>query len=300
MQEVILDATDGYKLCLHVFVVQNAKAVIQLVHGMEEHQERYEPFIEFLNSNGFSVVSSDMRGHGKNAPTLGFFANKGGHKLLVADQMLITNYIKSQFASLPIYIFAHSMGTIITRVLLQNNSQNYSKVVLSGYPCWQLATSFGIFVCNVAKTFRGAKGKSKLIDKLSVGAFNKKIKNPQTNVDWISANEQNIQNYLADPLCGVGFTCSAFGDLFKLVRLMHKPKLYKNVNSSLQLLLLRGQDDPCVGGEKGATDSKRVLAKAGFKDILANSYPNMRHEILNEVENQIVYQDVLEFFVNKK
>lgn len=298
MEQIVLDATDGYKLCVHVFEVKNAKAVVQVLHGMEEHQGRYEPFVKFLNNNGYSVVTSDMRGHGAGAPTLGYFENKGGYKLLIEDQKTITNYIKSHFLNLPIYIFAHSMGTIITRVLLQQNSNDYAKVVLSGYPNYQKATSFGILLADATKAFRGAKYKSKLINDLGIGVFNKAVKDPKSPVDWISVNTQNVQDYIADPLCGFGFTCSAFADLFRLVKLMHKPKLYKNVNTNLQLLLLRGQDDPCVGGEKGAADSGKVLAKAGFKDMLGICYPNMRHEILNEEKSQDVYKDILEFFAD--
>lgn len=296
MEESLLKARDGYELSVHLFEVKNAKAVIQLIHGMEEHQERYEPFISFLNANGFTVVSSDMRGHGRTAKDLGFFKEKKGYIELVEDQKVITEFIKKRFASLPVYIFAHSMGTIIARVLLQKNSSNYDKVVLSGYPCYQSAANLGILVAGTIKMFCGPMFKSKFINRLSVGAFNKNIKNPKTPVDWISHNEENVKAYLSDPYCGIGFTCSAFSDLFHLVKLMHQPKKYKNVNKDLQLLLLRGVDDPCVGGDKGAIDSKNVLEKSGFKNIKSIDYENMRHEILNEKENSLVYADCLSFF----
>ena len=131
MEKIILKARDGYELDVHIFEVKNAKATIQLIHGMEEHQERYEPFIAKLNKNGYSVVSSNMRGHGENAPTLGFFKNSKGYKELIFDQKTITEFIKERFSGKPIYIFAHSMGTITTRVLLQKNSKEYDNVVLS-------------------------------------------------------------------------------------------------------------------------------------------------------------------------
>ena len=296
MEKIVLKATDGYELDVHVFKVEKPKAVVQLVHGMEEHQERYEKFVNFLNDNGFSVVTSNMRGHGENAPTLGYFKDKGGYKLLISDQLTITNYIKQNFKGLPIYIFAHSMGTIITRVLLQENSGLYSKVVLSGYPNYQAATGMGILLTNVIKFFKGAKYKSKLVNKLSVGSFNKQIKNPKTSVDWVCANEETVKNYIADPLCGFGFTVSAFNDLFNLVKLMHQPKRYVNVNTALPLLLLCGANDPCVGGKKGSADSINTLKKAGFAYITSKTYDGMRHEILNETENALVYTDTLAFY----
>lgn len=296
MEQVFINARDRYKLDIHIFKVENEKAVIQVIHGMEEHQERYEKFIQFLNAKGFSVVSSNMRGHGSNAKDLGYFKEKNGYMELIEDQKIITKYIKEHFKNTPIYIFAHSMGTIITRVLLQENSQEYQKIVLSGYPNYQSGAHFGIFITNIIKMFRGPKYKSKLVSSLSIGQFNKGIENPKTKCDWICHNEETIKAYIEDPYCGIGFTCSAFNDLFHLNIMMHKPQLYKNINKEIKLLLLRGLDDPCVGGNKGAEDSYKVLIDAGFDKIENIDYPNMRHEILAEKDNQKVYDDVLDFY----
>lgn len=296
MEEIFLSAVDDYQLTVHVFAVNDAKAVVQIVHGMEEHQERYEPLVKFLNQHGYSVVTSDMRGHGHHATDLGYFKDKNGYRYLIKDQQTITQYISEKFQGLPIYLLAHSMGTIITRVLLQTDSTKYQKVVLSGYPNYQSGARFGIMIANLTKAFHGAKYKSKFIQNLSVGAFNKKIKNPQTDCDWVCANPTALQAYRDDPLCGFGFTCSAFDDLFHLVVLMHQPKRYVDVNTALPFLMLRGCDDPCTGGVKGATDSQKTLRRAGFQHLTVIDYPAMRHEILNETDRQKVYDDILAFY----
>lgn len=299
MKKEFIKSRDGYILEVHIFEVENPKAVVQVIHGMEEHQERYEKIIKVLNEKGFSVVSSDMRGHGMSCKELGFFKEKDGYKELIEDQKVITNFIKEHFKNLEIYILAHSMGTIITRVLLQENSKDYRKVVLSGYPNYQSGAYFGILFANLIKIFYGPKYKSKFISSLSVESFNKSIKNPKTNCDWISHNEENVKAYIDDPYCGIGFTCSAFCDLFHLVIMMHKSKLYKNVNKDMELLLLRGLDDPCVGGDKGAKDSYKVLNDAGFDKLEKIDYENMRHEILAEKDNKKVYEDIIFFYDNK-
>lgn len=295
MESIFLNAKDGYKLDVHIFEIENPRAVVQVIHGMEEHQGRYGEFARFLNKNGFTVITSDMRGHGSNAVDLGFFKEKDGYKELIEDQNTITGYIKKRYANVPIYIFAHSMGTIITRVLLQENSQNYEKVVLSGYPNYQIGARLGIPVANSIRLFRGPKYKSPLLAKLTIGEFNRTLKNPKTDLDWISYEEANIDAYDRDPLCGIGFTCTAYRDLFRLNIMMHDKKRYKNVNTDLELLLLRGIDDPCTGGEKGASDSRQVLKDAGFSKIEYIDYPHMRHEILNEKESDLVYRDILNF-----
>ena len=129
MEKQFLKAAEGYSLSLAVFPVNNAKAVIQIVHGMQEHKERYYPFAEYLNKNGYAVVVSDMRGHGEDAPLLGHIADKKGEKILIDDQNKIYEYIKENFKGLPVYLFGHSMGSIISRVVLQEYSKNYQKVI---------------------------------------------------------------------------------------------------------------------------------------------------------------------------
>lgn len=299
MEQSYITAKDGYLLEAHIFEARNPKAAVQIIHGMEEHQGRYEAFAAFLNENGFSVVSSDMRGHGKSAKDPGYFKDKGGYLELIEDQRAVTRLVKERFPDLPVYIFAHSMGTIITRVLLQQHSNDYEKVVLSGYPNYRKGARFGIFLANTLKAVMGAKYKSRLISSLSVGAFNKDVKNAKTSCDWISHNKKNVRSYIEDPYCGIGFTCSAFSDLFHLVVKMHNPGLYQNVNKEMPLLLLRGLDDPCTGGDKGSADSCRILSKAGFLNIRRIDYPNMRHEILQEKDCQKVYNDVENFFSMK-
>ncbi|HBA37261.1 MAG TPA: hypothetical protein DCY94_00930 [Firmicutes bacterium] len=297
MESIFIDAEDGYKLDVHIFEIENPRAVVQVIHGMEEHQGRYEKFAHFLNENGFTVVTSDMRGHGSNAKDLGFFKDKDGYKELIEDQKIITKYIKTRYQNISTYIFAHSMGAIITRVLLQDSSQNYDKVILSGYPNYQAGAYAGILVANAIKLIKGPKYKSSLLTKLSIGQFNRTLKSPETDLDWISYSKENIESYSKDPICGKGFTCEAYADLFRLNILMHSKRRYKNVNSKLKLLLICGQDDPCTGGAKGQSDSKSILKCVGFDKIATVTYPNMRHEILNEDDKKEVYRDILNFYL---
>lgn len=298
MRKFRIKTKDGYNLSVHTFDVENPKAVVQFIHGMEEHQERYEDFAHFLNKNGYCVVSSDMRGHGKTAETLGFFKEKNGYASLIYDQMHIRSFISKQYKDVPVYLFAHSMGTIISRVLLQSQSMDYAKTVLSGYPNYQRNACFGLFLTSILQKIHGPRYKSAFVQNASVGVFNKAIPSPSTDVDWICRNPETVHSYIKDPYCGIGFTVSAFHDLYRLVIKMHQPAAYHNVHSDMPLLLLRGLDDPCTGGQKGADDSCHVLTKAGFTQIRTIEYPNMRHEILNETDHQKVYDDILAFFDN--
>lgn len=295
METVIIKAQDGYRLCLHIFAIENPKGYVQVIHGMEEHQERYEPLAERLNAAGYTVISSDMRGHGKTAPVLGYFGEKQGWVHLIKDQIRITSYIKHRFHTEQVILFAHSMGTIIARNLLQSQSKTYQKVILSGYPCVNSAAGLGILLAGIIKRCKGGEYYSKLVQKLAVGTFNRKIPDHKTELDWISVNEDNIRSFQEDPYCGHGFRIAGFQDLFQLVLRMTKIKQYRNVQSDLPILALRGADDPCTGGDQGSAESLLVLRRAGFTHIFDISYPGMRHEILNERNNEQVFTDILNF-----
>lgn len=295
MEEMFIKAKDGYKLNLNIFEVKDSKGVVQIAHGMEEHKERYNDLARYLNEKGFTVVTADMRGHGKYAKDKGFFARKKGYELLVSDQNAISDYILKRYEGKPLYLFAHSMGTITSRVALQEQSEKYDKVIFSGYPAYNPAAGLGILLTGVLKFVCGDKYKSKLIHKLGNKTFNRKIKNPKTEIDWTCANEKTIKEHLNDPLCKNEFTLSAYSDLLHLIKSMKKYKKYKNIKHDLPILLLAGAEDPCTGGERGRKQSLKILNKAGFENVKAKTYEGMRHEIINETNNEMVYDDIVDF-----
>ena len=295
-QELTLKSVDGYELALALFEAQNPKAVIQFIHGMEEHKDRYDAFAEFLSENGYICVTNDLRGHGKNAPILSHISDKKGEKLLIEDQKEITKLIKKKYPELPIYIFAHSMGTIITRVLLQEEGDQYKKVAMSGYVNPNPVAGIGGALVSIITVFKGPKGHSKLINGMAMGPFTKAVEDRKTDLDWLSYNEDNVQNYIADPLCGVEFTLGSFHTLMKLLSQMAKPKAFKKVDKEMPILLISGDADPCTGGEKGRANSFSVLSKAGYEKIEVITLEHMRHEILNETEKEKVYKAVLDFY----
>ena len=165
MENVILKAKDGTDLALSVYEVPNAKGVVQVIHGIMEHRGRYERLALELNKIGYTVVTSDLRGHGKTAKVLGFFKEKDGHKELLRDQKIITKYIFKRLNVYKVDIFAHSFGTIITRNLLQTESLNYKSIILSGYPAPVKESSMGIVISNILRKIKGAKAYSPMLEK---------------------------------------------------------------------------------------------------------------------------------------
>ena len=295
-KDIIIQSTDGYQLSCAFYQAEEPKAVIQMVHGMAEHKERYEAFAEYLCNHGYHVLISDMRGHGETAPILSHIADKNGDKLLIADQQEIRKFLKEHYPDLPLYLFGHSMGTIISRVLIQTDSNEYQKVALSGYVNPNPVAGIAVGLDNFIVLYKGKKGYSKFITGLVNGPFMKGIKDPKTKLDWLSYNEDNVKAYIADPLSGKEFTLGSYDALFRLLNRMGKVRKYKPINEKLEIFLASGADDPCTGFDKGRLDSLKLLQKAGYKKIKVITYSEMRHEILNGKKRFMVFKDFLEFF----
>ena len=298
-EEMTLPSKDGYELSLKIYEAADPKAVVKCIHGMEEYQDRYRPFAEFLQSAGYTVVTADLRGHGKNAPFLSHIADQDGHLRLLEDEEVILDMIHERWAGVPVILFAHSMGTIIARVFLQKWSREFRKVVLSGYPNPNGAAAAGIVLTDVLSSIKGGKGYSKLVDDMVLGPFSKAVPDAKTPQDWLSVNPDNVERYREDPLCGARFTLGSYSALFHLISLMDKPEKYEEVWKELPILLISGADDPCTGGEKGRNDSADRLKKAGFRELETVTLDGMRHEILNEMKKDEVYQRILDF-LNKE
>ena len=290
-----LPGKDGYELSLHIYETDEPKAVVKIIHGMAEHQDRYQPFAEYLQSAGYTVVTADLRGHGKNAPMLCHIADSDGHLRLLEDEETILEMIHGRWAGMPVILFSHSMGTIIARVLLRKHSREFRKVVLSSYPNPNSAAGPALLLTGLLSSVRTAKGYSKLVDSISVGPFSKAIPDAKTPVDWLSFNRENVERYREDPLCGARFTLGSYSALFSLIKMMSETEKYEEISKELPILLISGKDDPCTGGEKGREDSAAVLRKAGFRELEVVTLDGMRHEILNETGREKSYARILEF-----
>lgn len=289
---------DDTILYANVYEVEKPKAVIQVIHGMMEHQIRYEELAIRLNQAGFNVVTSDIRGHGHDISkeNLGYMGNKKQWDALIIDQATISEYIKHEYPDNDIYIFAHSMGTMITRNLIQGFDGYYKKIILSGAPNYQSIANAGILVANIIGLFKGNHHKSNLLASMTLGPFTKAVPNYKTKNDWLSYNEENVEKYNNDPLCGFPFTVSAYKGLYHILVGMNKKKKFRLNNKDLPIYFISGKDDPCTGGPKGIISSIKNLQKVGYTYIHAKTYDNMRHEILKEKNKDEVYDDILKFY----
>lgn len=289
MKEITVTAKDGLKLSAAVFEKDNPKAVIQVIHGAMEHKERYYHFCNFLNEQGYAVIVSDNRGHGHSVNDKYFLGNFDSSLEIVEDQYRITKYIKSEYPGKELYMFAHSYGSMLARIYLQEHDDEIGKLVLTG-------TMFPMHIAEAAGAVM------KLNNKIFGGCTRKGPVPAAANsgVDvWVCKDAGTMSNYRSDPLVqNCKYTNNAVTCLIEADALMKKVKRYKLKNPDLPILSANGRNDVCRGTFIGLNESVRLLNKAGYSHVFTVTYPGMRHEVINETDKASVYRDIVSFFNN--
>lgn len=276
------------------------KIAVQIIHGMAEHKERYKELAALLTKIGAVVVVADNRGHGESINddiVLGYSYKENGWLVNLQDIHLFSVMLQERYRRLPFYIIGHSMGALIAHSYIKRYEDSLSGAIISGMPAFNKATDMGKKLAASLCKLKGDKTRSKALASLS--DFNKKISNPRTPFDWISYNSDNVDKYVEDPLCGFQFTNRGYYDLLSGMIDVFESKDWRVLKPHLPILFVAGQDDPCADVPDGFQNSLDNLAKAGYDNIDAIVYENMRHEIFNERERKIVYKDILTFFVNQ-
>ena len=275
---------------------EEAKAIVQFSHGMAEHKERYYPFMKYLASHGYICAIHDHRGHGtsiKDPTDLGYFYTKD-YNYIVNDLHQVTQYLKETYPDKDIYLFSHSMGTLVSRIYLKKYDIDIKKLVLSGPPTYNKHAHAGLILANVSNIFKGGNYRNEFLNKLTLGTYNKDYEKENS---WLSTNETEVEKYNTSQYCGYTFTNNGFINLYKLMLQAFK-KNYQVNNSNLKIFLIAGSDDPVIQSKEKFNELKKFLSKIGYSSIKSKLYENMRHEILNETNNELVYEDVLNFFDN--
>lgn len=295
--------SDGHRLAYNLWLPENkeAKAFIQILHGMAEYSDRYENYAKFLNKKGYAVFAADHRGHGHTSEKedLGWFAEKDGWNRIASDAFEVANYISKAYHTKQMFLFGHSMGSFLARTVMVQHPDFYSGVVIMG-----TATSAGLIgkvgklVCKLQIKKDGQKAVGEVMDKLSFSAYNKQIENPRTKFDWLSTDENEVDKYIKDPLCGFTCTNGFFLDLLNGIEYANSKANAQLLPKDIPLLIVSGDKDPVGDYGKGVTKVYNLYKDAEIADVQLKLFEGGRHEILNEVFKKDVYDYLLRWFEN--
>ena len=282
---------------------RDIRGIVQLVHGMCEHKERYIPFMKYLAENGFACIIHDHRGHGesvKSSDDLGYFY-EGGYIAMIEDVRSVTLLAQEEFrielesGELPIILFGHSMGSMAVRSFAKRYDGYIDGLVVCGSPSYNPGLKLGKALARCYKVIVGKKHRPSFIQSIAFGAFNKGFDHEASDNAWICSDPEIVRAYDADPKCNFQFTTDGFINLFSLMQDAYDITGWSKRNPSLPILFVSGEEDPCMINGKRFRMAVGTMQKAGYSDVRSKTYPGMRHEILNETGKEAVWGDILDF-----
>jgi alpha-beta hydrolase superfamily lysophospholipase len=268
-------SADGTKIVAYRWDPAGApRAAVQLTHGMGEHALRYEHVARALNEAGFVVYAQDQRGHGASADPEAL--GKDSWPGLVEDIGLLSAHIRSEHPGLPLILLGHSMGSFAVQQYLYDHSADADGVVLTGTAAIDLL-----------------EGALDLDQPIDLSAFNAPFAPARTDYDWLSRDEAMVDAYVADPRCGFGIDAAAGKAMFVGARRGADPAQVAAIRPGLPLYIAVGEADPVNGGLALLTPLAERYQAAGLTDVTVRTYPDARHEILNEANRAEIIAELI-------
>ena len=278
------------------------RAIVQIVHGIAEHMDRYRHFASWLNSQGVLVVGEDHMGHGKSVNEqgrLGYF--QGGWFAAVEDTYTLLKQTMEDHPGVPYILFGHSMGSFMARtVLAKYPDSGISGCVICG-TAWQPAALLktALPICNTLCKNGGDKKPSEVLKKLMFGGYNKRVEWVRTPNDWLTRDNRIVDDYNTDPKCGFTATAGLYRDMLIGISFIQQPDALQAMDKELDILFIAGKEDPVGAYGHGVQQAAEAFRSAGMKQVTVKLYPLCRHEILNEINREDVYLDVLNWITAK-
>lgn len=294
---IISSSSDG--LALSALLIQPdtvLKGVIVILHGMAEHKERYIDFMQACATVGYAALIYDHRGHGESVCSkddYGYFYEEDAC-YIVEDVKDVIDHVRQVFPSVPVILFAHSMGTLVARLYCKKYDDTIDKLILSGPVVKNQLVTAALFLTKVLRLCFGKHHRSHFIQSLAFGGYDRKFEGTHEN-RWLSENMHNVMAYNAEEKDGFIFTLNGFKNLFLMVKRTFDGKGWNVKNPNLSILFLAGENDPVIGSVKQLHQTEDDMRKQGYDMIKEKLYPHMRHEILQEEKKDTVIRDILDF-----
>lgn len=294
---------DGVQLVTYFWECEQPKGVVHIVHGMSEHAARYNEFALYLNQHGYLVYASDLRGHGKTAGAIdkvGIFAMQDGWNKVVGDVINLSKEIEKKHPQLPLFLLGHSMGSFISRsvaILSPQEIDGYIFSATAGHP--GLLGRVGVKLSNLNLKMMGKKNRTKMMTQLAFGDFNKKYKDKRTEKDWLTKDNDIVDQYISDPYCMQTFTSQFFNDLLSGILSINEMNNIREMEKNKPILLFAGDMDPVGDYGRGPKEVYEKLKKSKIEDVTLKIFETGRHEMLNETNREEVYELVVRWLNNR-
>lgn len=273
---LLVGTSDGTRLIGQRWTADSpARAAVVLVHGMGEHSMRYERLGRALGAVGIDVLAVDQRGHGRTAAIAGVPLGSLGEKGwdgLVADLALVVRSTIGERPDRPVVVLGHSMGSWVVQQYLLDHSDEVVAAVLSG------SAAFDLVAAAIDPSVE-----------LDLTAFNAPFEPARTGYDWLSRDESEVDDYVADPLCGFGLDIEGATSMVAAGPRLADPS---GVRSGLPIYVVAGTADPVNAG-LAAMNPLVDRYRAAGADVTTRFYTDARHEVFNETNRDEVVAELI-------
>ena len=296
--EISYPSTDGVHTVhagLYLPTSGDVRGVVQLAHGMIDHIGRYTRLADALAQSGFILAGNDHLGHGKSVNSrdeLGFFSDKDSVGLLLSDMYKLNSMLHERYPTLPVIILGHSMGSFLARLYVQRHSESVRGAVFLGTGGKNPLLPMGRALTSLVILTKGARHRSRLIEKLAFGSYNARFPRSEGADAWLTRDTEILSEIAKDELRDFKFTSAGYRALFSMLAAVNSDKWFSEYPKRLPTLIMSGGDDPVGDYSRGVGSVYKRLMTAGASDASLKIYAGARHELFNETNREEFFADL--------
>ena len=286
---------------LAIYGNEKPKAAIVFIHGLCGKIERMLPTMRHFADQGYACIGFDMRGHGDSIKTEKDrgYTYHGGSEAMVEDIKAVIGWIEENFPKTPIFIVAHSMGSLAARTYLKSDDTHINGLVLCGSPSYNPLSPYAMIFLQVYNEITGGHDRLEALQRFTSNLYNKDFEEDGFQA-WMCSDPEERQRFFDDPECNYTCTTDCSLTLLMLMKETYSRKGWHVANPSLPILFISGENDSCMISMKKFHQSAGFLNSVGYTDVSSIIFPDMRHEVLNEIGKESAWQAISEFISRER
>lgn len=272
------------------------KAAIIFIHGLCGKIGRMLPTMRHFAGQGYACIGFDMRGHGdsiREERDRGY-TYQGGSKAMAEDIKGVIGWVEDHFPNTPVFMVAHSMGSLAARTYLKTDDTRIDGLVICGSPSYNPLSPFARIFLRIYNAVTDGRNRLERTQRFTSNMYNRDFEEDGFQA-WMCSDPQERQRFFDDPECNYTCTTDCSLTLMLLMKETYSRKGWHVANPSLPILFISGENDACMISMKRFHQSAGFLNTVGYTNVSSIIIPDMRHEVLNETGKETAWHAIEEF-----